>query len=97
MLLRGSEKKPISSYGEMLGKPLQKCLFVIHLQTEELLCSALNLMLKNNLLHYEDGVSRGSACYIHGQKIPLSAPTLQNGQTHSNNSSALDDEWFECV
>ena len=54
-------------------------------------------MLKNNLLHYEDGVSRGSACYIHGQKIPLSAPTLQNGQTHSNNSSALDDEWFECV
>ena len=29
--------------------------------------------------------------------INLSAPTLQNGQTHSNNSSAVADELFECV
>ena len=81
----------------MLRKPLQKCLFVIQMQTEELLSSALNLMLRNNLLHREDGVSRGSVCYIHGQKIPLSVSTLQNGQTHSNNSSALADKWFECL
>ena len=29
--------------------------------------------------------------------LTLSAPTLQNGQTHSNNSSAVADELFECV
>ena len=27
----------------------------------------------------------------------LSAPTPQNDQTHSNNSSAIADELFECV
>ena len=29
--------------------------------------------------------------------LTLSAPTLQNGQTHSNNSMVFDDELFECV
>ena len=29
--------------------------------------------------------------------ITLSAPTLQNGQTQSNNTSAIAEELFECV
>ena len=29
--------------------------------------------------------------------LTLRAPTPQNGQTHSNNSSALADELFECI
>ena len=29
--------------------------------------------------------------------ITLSAPTPQNGQTQSNNSSAIAEELFECV
>ena len=29
--------------------------------------------------------------------ITLLAPTPQNGQTHSSNSSAFPDELFECV
>ena len=29
--------------------------------------------------------------------LTLKVPTQQNGQTHSNNSSAIADEWFECV
>ena len=28
---------------------------------------------------------------------PLKVPTPQNGQTHSNNSSATSDELVECV
>ena len=31
------------------------------------------------------------------QVLTLSAPTSQNGQTDSNNSSATADELFECV
>ena len=31
------------------------------------------------------------------QNLTLSVPTSQNGQTHSNNSSAVADELFECV
>ena len=30
-------------------------------------------------------------------KLTLKAPTPQNGQTHSNNSSAVADELSECV
>ena len=29
--------------------------------------------------------------------LTLSVPTPQKGLTHSNNSSAVDDELFECV
>ena len=29
--------------------------------------------------------------------LTLKAPTPQNGQTHSNNSSATADELFQCV
>ena len=29
--------------------------------------------------------------------LTIQAPTQQNGQTHSNNSSAFVDELFECV
>ena len=29
--------------------------------------------------------------------LTLYVPTPQNGQTHSNNSSAIADELFECV
>ena len=29
--------------------------------------------------------------------LTLKAPTSQNGQTHLNNSSVVDDELFECV
>ena len=32
-------------------------------------------------------------CYV----LTLYTPTLQNGQTHSNNSSVVADEMFECV
>ena len=32
-------------------------------------------------------------CYV----LILYTPTLQNGQTHSNNSSVVADEMFECV
>ena len=31
------------------------------------------------------------------ERLTLQAPTTQNGQTHSNNSSAFADEFFECV
>ena len=31
------------------------------------------------------------------EKLTLQAPTPQNDQTHSNYSSAIADEWFECV
>ena len=34
--------------------------------------------------------------YIRGV-LTLSAPNLQNGQTHPNNSPAVADELFECV
>ena len=30
-------------------------------------------------------------------RLTLQVPTTQNGQTHSNNSSAKADEFFECV
>ena len=33
----------------------------------------------------------------HYISITLYAPTPLNGQTHSNNSSAITDELFECV
>ena len=32
-----------------------------------------------------------------GILLTLLAPTPQNGQTHSNNSSATANEFFECV
>ena len=35
--------------------------------------------------------------YIITQILTLSAPTPQNGQIHSNNSSAVADELFDCV
>ena len=36
------------------------------------------------------------AAYIYYYLKPLSA-NPQNGQTHSNNSTAVDNELFECV
>ena len=37
-------------------------------------------------------------CLRHQIKcLTLEAPTLQNGQTHSKNLSAVADELFECV
>ena len=34
---------------------------------------------------------------IPNSHLTISAPTPQNGQTHSNNLSAIADELFECV
>ena len=36
-------------------------------------------------------------CFLWNMRLRLWVPTPQNGQTHSNNSSAAADELFECV
>ena len=43
---------------------------------------------------YKIGILTGNGLI---SRLTLSAPTLQNGQTHSNNLSAVVDESFECV
>ena len=42
-------------------------------------------------------ISLGGSYIVNISTQTFKAPTLQNGQTHSNNLPAVGDELFECV
>ena len=57
----------------------------------------ISLIKNSSLLRGYCSHDKGHFFIIHFLKINSLAPSPQNGQTHSNNSSAKGGELFECV
>ena len=57
-----------------------------------------NLNLKVCGKYYIQTISiTNEVWFIYSMQLTLLAPTPQNGQTHSNNSSVTAEELFECL
>ena len=56
-----------------------------------------NDIFNNSFISSRGQISLGGSYIVNISTHTFKVPTLQNGQTHSNNLPAVGDELFECV